>query len=88
MKMIIAIVDDTIRGEISDNLLEENYRVTQLATTGGFLRGRATTLMVGAEDELVERALQIIRKSIPKSLDPKKKQATLYVLNVKNFSRF
>jgi uncharacterized protein YaaQ len=87
MKMIIAIVDDTIQGEISKKLLEENYRVTQLATTSRFLRGGATTLMVGVENELVENALSIIRKSIPEPTDPKKNQATLYVLNVKNFNR-
>jgi uncharacterized protein YaaQ len=87
MKMIIAIVDDAIRGDISRNLLEANYRVTQLATTGGLLHNGATTLMVGVEDELVEKALQIIRKSVPKSPDQNKNQATLYVLNLKNFNR-
>ena len=61
--------------------------MTQLATTGGFLRGGATTIMVGVEDELVENALIIIRKSVPESVDTNKNQVTLYVLNVKNFNR-
>jgi len=85
MKMIIAIVDDAKKDEISQALLHESFRVTQLSTTGGFLRGGATTLMVGVEDDLVENALQIIRKQIPNPFDPEKRQATLYVLNVKSF---
>jgi len=87
MKMIVAIVEDTKSDEISQALLSARFGVTQLATTGGFLRGGATTLMVGVEDDLVENALQIIRGQIPPSDDPEKKQATLYVLNVKGFNR-
>jgi uncharacterized protein YaaQ len=87
MKMIIAIVDDAICNQISQTLLSANYRVTQLATTGGFLRGGATTLMIGVEDDLVDEALQTIRNNIPGTGDVQKNQATLYVLNVKSFNR-
>jgi len=87
MKMIVAIIEDAKVDSISQELLKEKFRVTQLATTGGFLRGGATTLMVGAADDLVEQALQIIREQLPPLADPDKKQATLYVLNVKSFDR-
>ncbi len=87
MKMIVAMVDDTISSEITNALLEGNYRVTEMATTSGFLRGGATTLMVGVDDDLVEKALQIIRDTVPKTSDPENKIATIYVLNVKNFNR-
>lgn len=85
MKMIIAIINDTKSETVSQALLDANYRVTRLATTGSFLRDGATTLMIGTESELIDDALNIIRAQIPP--DPEKKQATLYVLNVKNFSR-
>jgi len=87
MKMIIAIIDDVKSDVISRALLNSNYRVTQLATTSGFLRGGATTLMVGVDDELVGDALQIIRDQIPASTAPDKYLATIYVLNIKNFNR-
>ncbi|MBU0511677.1 MAG: cyclic-di-AMP receptor [Chloroflexi bacterium] len=87
MKMIFAIVDDTKSAVISQALLTANFRVTQLASTGGFLRGGATTLMVGVDDDKVEPALQVIRELIPPLSDPDEKQATLYVLNVKSFDR-
>ncbi len=87
MKMIFAIVDDTKSELISQALLAANFRVTQLASTGGFLRGGATTLMAGVEANKVEQALQVIRDQIPPSPDPEKKRATLYVINVKSFDR-
>jgi uncharacterized protein YaaQ len=87
MKMIIAIIDDALSNDISQVLLGANYRVTQLATTGGFLRGGSTTLMVGVEDDRVEDALQIFRDRVPASQDLENFLVTLYVLNIKNFDR-
>lgn len=87
MKMILAIIDGPQSEIVSNALLEADFRVTQLATTGGFLRGGDTTLMIGVEDQLVDKALQIIRNQIPPSADPEKPSATLYVLNVKGFDR-
>jgi len=87
MKMILAIVDDTQSERVSRALLESDFRVTQLATTRGFLRGGATTLMVGAEDDLVDKALQIVREHVLPSEDPDHPNATLFVLNVKDFNR-
>ncbi|MBT3392257.1 MAG: hypothetical protein HN413_17805 [Chloroflexi bacterium] len=85
MKMIIAIINNAKSEAVSEALLDANFRVTRLATTGSLLRDGATTLMIGAESSLVEDALKIIRAQI--SSEPEKKQATLYVLNVKNFNR-
>jgi uncharacterized protein YaaQ len=87
MKMIMAIVNDERHQQISQTLLSANYRVTQLATTSGFLRGGETTLMIGVNDDQVDEALLIIREQISASQDPDKKRATIYVLNVKNFYR-
>ena len=49
MKLIIAIVQDEDSEEVLEALTEENYRVTKLATTGGFLKSGNTTLLVGIE---------------------------------------
>ncbi|MBL6965346.1 MAG: cyclic-di-AMP receptor [Anaerolineales bacterium] len=85
MKMIIAIINNAKSEAVSDALLAANFRVTRLATTGSLLRDGSTTLMIGAERSLVEDVLAIIRSQIPPHAE--KKQATLYVLNVKNFNR-
>lgn len=60
MKLIIAIVQDDDAADLIDCLTEEGYRVTKLATTGGFLKSGNTTLMIGVEEERVENALGFI----------------------------
>ena len=62
MKLIIAIVQDEDASRLINDLMTEGYRVTKLATTGGFLRAGNTTLLVGVEDDHLERALGIVEK--------------------------
>lgn len=62
MKLIIAIVQDEDSTDVIDVLTEENYRVTKLATTGGFLKSGNTTLMVGIEEEKVQFAIDAIKQ--------------------------
>ncbi|MBN1665619.1 MAG: cyclic-di-AMP receptor [Anaerolineales bacterium] len=87
MKMIVAIVEASQAERISQALLAADFRVTQLASTGGFLREGATTLMIGVPAVQVEAALQVIRDQHPGDYDPERVRATLYVLNVKDFNR-
>ena len=61
MKLIIAIVNDEDSLDLIDALTEENYRVTKLATTGGFLKSGNTTLMIGIEEEKVQLVINIIK---------------------------
>ena len=50
MKLIISIVQDEDASDVIEALTDENYRVTKLATTGGFLKSGNTTLMTGVEE--------------------------------------
>jgi uncharacterized protein YaaQ len=61
MKLIIAVVQDQDSNRLSTALVENNFRATKLASTGGFLRSGNTTFMIGTEDIRVERCLQIIK---------------------------
>ncbi|MFC4558532.1 cyclic-di-AMP receptor [Virgibacillus kekensis] len=61
MKLIIAVVQDKDTNRLTDALGEENFKITKLATTGGFLKEGNTTLMIGCEDEYVDEALDIIK---------------------------
>ena len=63
MKLIIAIVQDDDAIDLIDELTESGYRVTKLATTGGFLKSGNTTLMIGVEDEKVDAVLKIIEET-------------------------
>ncbi len=60
MKLILAIVSNDDSSSVSTALNKDNFQVTKLATTGGFLRAGNTTLIIGTEDEKVEKAIEII----------------------------
>jgi uncharacterized protein YaaQ len=62
MKLIVAIVQDDDAGDLIDILTEEGFRVTKLATTGGFLKSGNTTLMIGVEKEKVDKVLSVIEE--------------------------
>ena len=62
MKLIIAIVQDEDASRLISSLMSDGYRVTKLATTGGFLRSGNTTLLVGVEDDKLQNAMNIIEK--------------------------
>jgi len=61
MKLVIGIVQDDDSQDLVASLTKEGFRVTKLATTGGFLRSGNTTLLVGVEEEKVDKVIGIIR---------------------------
>ncbi|MCL2376145.1 MAG: cyclic-di-AMP receptor [Defluviitaleaceae bacterium] len=62
MKLIMAIIHDEDAFQIIDVLSEEGFKVTKLASTGGFLRAGNTTLICGVEDNRVNELAHIIEK--------------------------
>lgn len=58
MKLVIAIVQDDDASDLIDEITEEGFRVTKLATTGGFLKAGNTTLMIGVEEKDVDRLIK------------------------------
>lgn len=85
MKMVIAIIRDMDREPISQALISSEFRVTRIASTGGFFRRGSTTLMVGVEDEKLKQALEIIKSNLSPPTDPGIHRATLFVLDVEHF---
>lgn len=61
MKLVIAIVHDEDAMDLIDNLTDEGYKVTKLATTGGFLKAGNTTLLIGVEEDKVDDVLDKIK---------------------------
>ncbi len=60
MKLILAIVSNDDSSSVSSALTKNGFSVTRLATTGGFLRAGNTTIIVGTEDEKVEKCIETI----------------------------
>ena len=62
MKLVLAIISNDDANKVSKGLVKENYFVTKLATTGGFLLTGNTTFLIGTNDEKVPRILEIIEE--------------------------
>jgi uncharacterized protein YaaQ len=88
MKLIIAIVRDRDADPVSRALTSKDFRVTLIASTGGFLRRGNSSLFVGVEDEKVDEALEVIRINLEPADNPDQKRATIFVINVHQFTHF
>ena len=86
-RLIIALLRDADGEEVLRALLEAEYRVTRIASTGGFMRRGNSTLLIGVEKERVEAAVQIIRNHSAPAIDPGLKRATIFVLKVDQFEQ-
>ena len=60
MKLVLAIVQDDEAIDLIEELTDKDYRVTKLATTGGFLKSGNTTLMIGVEEKEVKNLINVI----------------------------
>jgi len=88
MKLIIAILRDTDNDPVSRSLTSAGFRVTCIASTGGFWRRGQSTLLIGVEDNQLEDALVILRKTVTKPTETDKSQTTIFVIKVDQFSQF
>lgn len=84
-KLILVIVRGSDRDTLLQALLEAQFRVTEIASMGGFFRRQSTTLLVGAADDQVEPALTLIRDRCPTPPDADEHRATIFVLQAASF---
>ena len=86
MKLIILILKDQLTDALTAQLTSARYRVTRIASTGGFLRSGVATLLIGVEQAQVESAISLIRTvlSTGPAAEP---QATLFVVPVAHYEQ-
>jgi uncharacterized protein YaaQ len=87
MKLIVTIIRDEDNEPVSQALIQSGFRVTRIASTGGFLRHGSSTLMIGVEDTQLEQAISVIRDSCAPPSEPGMKRGTLFVLPVVKFEQ-
>jgi uncharacterized protein YaaQ len=68
MKLAVFVVDDARADATVDALVAQGFRVTRLASTGGFLRRGNTTLLVGIEERDLDSARDIVHTTAPGAL--------------------
>ncbi len=61
MKLMYIIVRQDNEADVVDALINKGFRITKLATSGGFLRKGNTTLFSCLEDKDVDTAIEIIK---------------------------
>lgn len=85
MKLILAIVNDRDSDNVSRALISQDFRVTRIASSGGFWRRGSTTFLIGVDENQVDPAISVIRDSTSIPDESGSKRATMFVLNVNSF---
>ncbi len=86
MKLIFAIVRDTDDGAVINALVSNEFRVTRMASTGGFLRRGMVTLMIGTDENKVKPALELIKQSCQPP-EEGQHRATVFVVNAAHYEQ-
>lgn len=60
MKLIVAIINNDDCPSVLNELTQQNFGATRLSTSGGFLKSGNSTLLIGTEDENVDKVIEII----------------------------
>jgi len=86
MKLMIVIVRDTNEENAIQVLVKNNYRVTRMASTGGFLRRGNVTLLIGVDSDKVEPVLELLRQAC-NPVDTDQHRATVFVVDMPYFEQ-
>lgn len=62
MKLIMAIVNKDDAAQVTSEVTKAGFAVTELATTGGFLRAGNTTFLVGTDESRVDEVIALIER--------------------------
>jgi uncharacterized protein YaaQ len=85
MKMIVAILKDADTDAVTQGLTADGFRVTRIATTGGFFKKGTATLFVGVDDDKVEAAIEVMRART--TAVSGEKRCTVFVVPVERFEQ-
>ena len=81
MKLMFMIVRDLDSDGVTGALIENGYRVTRVASTGGFLHRGNVTLMAGVEDDKVQPVIDLMRATCGPA-DDSQHRATVFVVDM------
>lgn len=87
MKLLIAIINNEDADTVLQALIEDDYRATRIASTGGFLRRGNTTLISGMPEDRVEGAIKLIRDNCRDLEEHGQRRATVFVLNAAHYEQ-
>ena len=82
---MIVVLNEQDGDHVIKALVDDEFRVTRIASTGGFLRRGNTTLLIGTEEERVDQAMEVIRVNLKKPDQSGVGRATVFVLKVDRY---
>jgi uncharacterized protein YaaQ len=94
VKLLVCIIDNVYADEVEIQLKKQGYRMTELASSGGFWKKGNTTFLFGVEETDVSQLQEAIKKAclhIEKRKRRSSKQAhryTSFLLDVKDAAPF
>lgn len=65
-KLIFAVLQGEDYDEVVEQLNKNGFYVTMLNSSGGFLKKRSVTIMIGVENERFEAAVEILKREAGK----------------------
>lgn len=86
MKLMIVILRDMDSDQVTQALTDRGFRVTRVASTGGFLRQGNVTLFIGVEQEKVEMVFELLRQSCGPA-EGEQHRATVFVVDLPHFEQ-
>ncbi len=61
MKLVVSIVNGDDEHDLTDALKKAGFQSTKISTTGGFLRAGNVTILIGVEDDKLNKVITLIR---------------------------
>lgn len=86
MKLMMIVIRDTDDEKAVQELVKNEYRVTRVASTGGFLRRGNVTLLVGVENERVPQVVELLQQACGPA-DPGQHRATVFVVDMPYYTQ-
>jgi uncharacterized protein YaaQ len=62
MKLMVCVVQNRYRDAMEEGLKAEEYRMTELSSSGGFLRRGSTTFLIGIDEQDAEKLSDMMKK--------------------------
>lgn len=81
MKMITAIINKKDSSYVCESLRDEKIAFTKMASTGGFLRSGNVTLLIGVDDDMVDKTIEVIRTHCAQRMEPAPAMTDMSVSN-------
>jgi uncharacterized protein YaaQ len=87
MKLVLAVIRDIDSEPVIRTLIKAGYRVTRLASTGGFLRRGNMTLMVGVDEGEEQTVIELMKEAVGPP-EEEQHRVTLFILNATGSEQF